>query len=337
MRRGWARAAPTRTWSLAQRAICSFEEWLTQLPTRRGALSLRSAARTESAVIRPVFGFSEGIFSIFRANRAESLSTSIVWQLRSMVGSAQISIIVRSGPMPASERAAATLTLAGKPGRPFPRTAGKHTPGLVDPLDRNAVGLEIGRTGQAARRLASDHAHRIDPPFGSRSHGIEPKEGAGRHDDLPSPRFRELDQVGSRQQSTRRQHHDLLSRFEHRAANPLQHCSGRAFDGELGMRRKLLRLDQAARDPLGVEPGLRLCAVARGCTGKRQPRYAVGQPARKHAPDGAEAGNRDAGDLHGRASDIEGFWDGCRAYYAPVASVTSARSSVKRRLDRDRD
>jgi hypothetical protein len=50
---------------------------LTQLPTRRGECSLRSAARTDKAVIRPVFGFSEGTFSIARVSLAESLSTSI--------------------------------------------------------------------------------------------------------------------------------------------------------------------------------------------------------------------------------------------------------------------
>jgi hypothetical protein len=50
---------------------------LTQLPTRRGACSLRRAASTDRAVIRPVFGFSEGTFSIARVSLAESLSTSI--------------------------------------------------------------------------------------------------------------------------------------------------------------------------------------------------------------------------------------------------------------------
>src|SRR5436190_22969255 len=88
------------------------------VPTLSGEWSFRRAATTESAVIRPVLGFSEGIFSIARVNRAESLSTSMVWQLRSMVGSAQISIMVRSGPMPAIDSAAATLTLAGNPAAP---------------------------------------------------------------------------------------------------------------------------------------------------------------------------------------------------------------------------
>ena len=48
-------------------------------------------------------------------NLAESDSTSMRWQFRSTPGSAQISTTVRSGPMPASYRAAATLTFAGNP------------------------------------------------------------------------------------------------------------------------------------------------------------------------------------------------------------------------------
>src|SRR5262249_55365671 len=75
------------------------------VPTRSGALSLRKAAITDSAVILPVLGFSDGIFSIASEKRAESASTSILWQLRVTEGSAQISIVVRSGPMPASDSA----------------------------------------------------------------------------------------------------------------------------------------------------------------------------------------------------------------------------------------
>jgi len=48
-----------------------------QVPILRGALSLRRAASTDSAVILPVLGFSEGIFSMARVKRAESASTVI--------------------------------------------------------------------------------------------------------------------------------------------------------------------------------------------------------------------------------------------------------------------
>src|SRR5262245_30501272 len=70
-------------------SISPVRQGLTQVPIRSGVLSLRRAATTESAVIRPVRGFSEGMFSIARVKRAESLSTSTVWQLRSTEGSAQ--------------------------------------------------------------------------------------------------------------------------------------------------------------------------------------------------------------------------------------------------------
>src|SRR4051812_24848417 len=86
-----------------------------QVPTASGECILRSAAITDSATFLPVFGFSDGMFSIDSVKRELSESTSMVWQFRVTAGSAQMSIMVRSGPMPASESAAATLTLAGNP------------------------------------------------------------------------------------------------------------------------------------------------------------------------------------------------------------------------------
>src|SRR6516225_6662971 len=47
-------------------AVSPVRQGLTQVPIRSGVLSLRRAATTESAVIRPVRGFSEGMFSIAR-------------------------------------------------------------------------------------------------------------------------------------------------------------------------------------------------------------------------------------------------------------------------------
>jgi hypothetical protein len=45
---------------------------------------------TESAVMRPVFGFSDGMFSIDIEKRAESDTTSMRCALRVCAGSAQI-------------------------------------------------------------------------------------------------------------------------------------------------------------------------------------------------------------------------------------------------------
>ena len=68
-----------------------------------------------SAVIFPVFGFSLGTLAMEKLNSALSETTVMVCKLRVTPGSAQIWIVVRSGPMPARLSAAATLTLAGKP------------------------------------------------------------------------------------------------------------------------------------------------------------------------------------------------------------------------------
>src|SRR5687767_2778120 len=101
--------------ALSLRALKEPLARLVHVPTRSDARSLRRQAMTESAVMRPVFGFSDGIFSIDMERRAEFDSTSIRCVLRVNVGSAQISIFVRSGPIPASDSAAATFRFAGNP------------------------------------------------------------------------------------------------------------------------------------------------------------------------------------------------------------------------------
>ena len=98
-----------------------------------------------------------------------------------------------------------------------------------------------------------------------------------------------------RQQRTGAQHHDGLAGFEHRPADPLEQRGGRAFDRQIGQARKRLQLDQRTDDLLGLEPGLRLGAVAAGGTREHEPRYAVGEPARNDTADGAETGYGDAG------------------------------------------
>src|SRR5262249_60828681 len=85
-----------------------------QEPTRTGAVSLRKSEITLSAVMRPVFGFSLGMFSIVISIEEESDSTMMRWILRVTVGSAQISSVVLSGPVPASGNATAQLRLAAK-------------------------------------------------------------------------------------------------------------------------------------------------------------------------------------------------------------------------------
>src|SRR5713226_8977011 len=93
-----ASSVQTRGDEVQRPPVANFVTTRSYVPTRSGALSLRSAAMTESAVIRPVLGFSDGMFSIENEKWAESESTSMEWQFRVNAGSAHISIVVRSGP-----------------------------------------------------------------------------------------------------------------------------------------------------------------------------------------------------------------------------------------------
>ena len=135
----------------------------------------------------------------------------------------------------------------------------------------------------------------MNAAFRSRGDRVEAEQRAGRHDDLAAVRFRQLDQVRPRQQRPGAEHHDGLAGLEHGPADAFEHCGRGAFDRQIGMGRKSLQFDQRTGDPLGVEPGLRLGAVARGRAGQGEPRHAVGELAGEHAPDGAEPGNGDAG------------------------------------------
>src|SRR5690349_21242907 len=85
------RARDARPLELAERRrrLCADR----YVPTHSAARCLRSKAMTDSGVIRPVLGFSEGTFSIVIVKRAASDSTSIRCVLRLTVGSAQISIV----------------------------------------------------------------------------------------------------------------------------------------------------------------------------------------------------------------------------------------------------
>ena len=72
----------------------------------------------------------------------------------------------------------------------------------------------------------------------------------------------------------------------------------RAFDRKIGVRRKGLGLHQRARDPLGIEPRLRLRAIPAGRAGECQPGQPIRKLAREHAADRAETGDGDTGRQH---------------------------------------
>jgi len=101
----------------------------------------RRQAITDSAVILPVRGFSLGTLRIVISASALSERTRTVCWFRSTPGSAHISTAVRSGPIPASASAAATLTLAGNPmaasrAEPLKTRFGSVSPSIEMPLRR---------------------------------------------------------------------------------------------------------------------------------------------------------------------------------------------------------
>ena len=235
--------------------------------------------------MRPVRGFSEGTFSIDIWNLAESESTSIAWQLRSTPGSAQISIVVRSGPMPAS---ASARTIRARR-----RSRREDALGLCQVLDRDVVVHEMRCAGEPARRLAGRHAHRMNGALRRRRDGVEADQRAGRHDDLAALVARQLDQLGMRQQRARAQDHRLLAGRQHRPADGVEHRGRGAFDHQVGMRGHRLQLDQRAAYALGVQPGPRLAVVARRDARELQPRHPVGQRPGDRPSDGAESRDSD--------------------------------------------
>ena len=268
-----------------------------QVPTRKGLVSLRRAATTLCAVMRPVLGLAEGMFWISIEIEAESEATSTRWTLRSSEGSAQISRVVRSGPMPASETLTATFRLAGNPtvasrGEPRNTRRGSGDAGEVD-----VVFGEIGRAQQAAHRLARDHRDGVDDAFRRGGDGVQAEDGAGRHHDLALVGARELDQVVVAQQRAGAQHHQLLAGAQHRFGDVAEHGGGRAFDDHVA---KLVQGVEGGEGGGAVGPGegRRGLGVAHRDGGQRQAGQPGVQGLRHGLADGAEAGDADAVVVH---------------------------------------
>src|SRR5260370_21189868 len=83
---------------------------------------------------------------------------------------------------------------------------------------------------------------------------------------------------------------------------------------------------------LGIEPSSRLGMVTRGRAREREARHARGELARKHAADGAEAGNGDAGYRHTRTLGMRRTPAAC-LLRAPRIGRKPMRPPVKQRLD----
>ena len=150
------------------------------------------------------------------------------------------------------------IDVGGKGRSGIARRALEDAQGRLYPLHGNPVLDEIRRAGETSGRLARDHLNRMDGTFGSSRDRIEADQGAGRHDDLAAMCPGEIDQIGTGQQRTGAEHHDLLAGGQHRPADLIEDISRRTLDNEVGVSGQFVQRNQRTGDSFPIEPGLRL-------------------------------------------------------------------------------
>ena len=193
--------------------------------------------------------------------------------------------------MPASDKAATTLTLAGNAAAASRAEPLNTQQRGIQSVERDPVGDQIGRAGKAIGRFARHHLHRTYRAFGGGRDRVETDQRAGRHDDLAASRASEFDEIGARQQGAGAQHHDLLAGAQHWPADLIEDRSRRAFDHKVRMIGHRLKRDQRTANAFAVEPGLRLGMIPCRDARQRKTRQTLRQLARHGLADLAQPGN----------------------------------------------
>ena len=171
----------------------------------------------------------------------------MVCVLRVTPGSAQISARVASGPMPASDSATATLTLAGKPAIASRALPSKTRSGSFSPSTDDAALRPAAAPGKARGRLARDDLDRGDLAFGRGPHRIEPEQRAGRHDDAGAGLAGALDERHVVDQRADRERHEDAPALDGRPGDGGEMLRGQAFDDDVGRVGKLGEADEPRR------------------------------------------------------------------------------------------
>ena len=205
-----------------------------------------------------------------------------------------MSIMVRSGPMPAIASAATTFTLAGKPAAASRAVPEKTSFGSFRPSTEIAFFTRCGAPASPFGGLRVVIVTEWIVPSAAAATASSPSSPPVGTMMRPPCCLGELEQFRARQQRAAGEHHHLLAGGEHRPADLLEDRGRRALDREVGMRGKFVERDDRHLDPLLVEPAARLLLVARRHAGERQPGHAVGELARERRPDRAEPRDGDA-------------------------------------------
>ncbi len=175
----------------------------------------------------------------------------------------------------------------------FARRAAEHPQRLAQPLDADVVLEQVGRAGEAVRRLAGRHLHRVNLALRGGANCIEPEQRAARHDDLSAVLARQLDQRRPRKESDDAQDHELLSGRQHRPGDLVHERGRRAFDDQVGRRSELADVHDWHGPSHAIERCARLRPVARRHGAQRDPGNAVvQQSARNFAADRAKTRQR---------------------------------------------
>lgn len=165
---------------------------------------------------------------------------------------------------------------------------------LAEGFEIDALFHDVRRTEEPPHRLARDHAHRVDLAFGGGVHGVEADQRAGRHGDLTTVLFRDVDEVPIGQKRTGTEHDGRLAARNERLDDPAKDRGGRAFDDNVRFRfecrnRHHLRLALEI-----VDFRARLVRIADRDGGERKPGNALIERLHHLEPDRAEARDRNA-------------------------------------------
>ena len=121
------------------------------------------------------------------------------------------------------------VDISGKPAGGFAGSAGKDQPGLGQSNNIDAVGDEIRRTRQAARRFSRYHPDAGDAAFGRGDDSVEPYQSAGGNDDAAAMLARQIHKIEIVEQGAAAQYHHGAPMRERRLCELTQYCGRRAF------------------------------------------------------------------------------------------------------------